>query len=284
MRTHFTRVALLSVSLGVFACSQAACTANSEEPVDSNDSEIVGGTVVAQEGAWPGAAAVYKGSLACGGTLVAPKWVLTAAHCVTTSSTTGGFTKVIVGRNKLTGTGGESLTPDRAFRHAQYNASSHDNDIALIHLSTASTLPVANLVHASDLATITDGQISTIVGWGTTSESGSISNDLRQVDVPVISNDKCKTFPSYSHVPDNQICAVAPNGGKDSCQGDSGGPLFLKFGNDFRQVGLVSWGIGCARANAPGVYTRVGTYLDWLKTQSNGEIVVDTSTTTATTP
>lgn len=279
MFAHALRTGLIASTLALVAATQAACATEMEDVETTAEATdpIVGGTVAA-EGAWPGAVALYKGSFVCGGTLIAKDWVLTAAHCVS-SSTTGGFTKVVIGKNKLSSTGGESKTVDRAIKHESYGTSGQDNDIALLHLSTPTNAPVAKLVSSAQLAQIVNGASTTVIGWGTTSEGGSVSDSLRQVSVPIIENTKCKTFSGYSRVTNNMICAATSTGGKDSCQGDSGGPLYQSIGGNFVQIGIVSWGIGCARANAPGVYTRVGNYLPWLKTKTNGAVDPDATTT-----
>jgi secreted trypsin-like serine protease len=263
-----TRLAFLVVLLGsAIGCSEAV-----SEDVDESNDEIVGGTE-ARQGAWPGAVAVYYGSQqGCGGSLVADSWVVTAAHCIDTSSAVGGVSKVVIGRHRLSTAVGETRTVDRVVRHEGFN-DNMDNDIALLHLSTPSRLPKAQLVRDTQVGAVVAGANVTVVGWGVTSENGSQSDVLRQVSVPVIANTKCVTYSSYEDVTANQICAgLVRAGGKDSCQGDSGGPLFMSINGERVQVGLVSWGIGCARPKAPGIYTRVGNYLGWMREKSGGAI------------
>ena len=256
-----------------------ACSAGESSPsaasAAATEHEIVGGTV-AQAGTWPGTVAVYiDGAQGCGGTLVAPKWVVTAGHCVSSpSSENGGFDKIVAKKHKLSASGGESINVKKAYRHPDFDSSTMDNDIALLELEEESTETPVKFLQAGDVAkTLVEDAKLTVVGWGTTSEgSYSTSDDLRQVDVPFITNDTCKGFSQYEDLVDNQFCAGYTTSGKDSCQGDSGGPIYVKVGSETFQAGLVSWGIGCGRAEQPGVYTRVTSYIDWLKTTSDGAV------------
>ncbi len=267
MKSAFTTTSIfvaLAASALTFACTQSA-----GEPVTSDD-KIVGGKE-ATPGAWPGTVALYGyGMQICGGALIASDWVLTAAHCVEPSSPTGRIDKVVIDRHDLTTTVGESIAVKRAFRHARYNSSRMDNDLALLQLVSKSTGPTAKIIGSAQIEQVADGKDVTVVGWGNTSESGRPSNVLREVTVPIISTAECQAFPQYDIVGQNQLCAGLPTGGKDSCQGDSGGPVYFKIGNDAYHVGLTSWGIGCARPNAPGVYTRTSRYLGWIWEKTEG--------------
>jgi len=89
---------------------------------------------------------------------------------------------------------------------------------------------------------------------------GATSAILREVTYPVITNQRCATM--YSGITSRMLCAYEP--GKDSCSGDSGGPFFVTQGSEILQIGIVSWGIGCAGVGAPGVYTRVSTIVSWV--------------------
>lgn len=116
-----------------------------------------------------------------------------------------------------------------------------------------------------------------IAGYGTMRENGTMSPVLMQVQLPVIPNDECKeSFERIGIVEkdiqfdDRVLCAGFMEGGKDSCQGDSGGPLMIPIAGDngtfpFYQIGVVSWGVGCAQPNLPGVYTNVQFYAEWIK-------------------
>ena len=94
---------------------------------------------------------------------------------------------------------------------------------------------------------------------------GSAPNNLQYVRVPAITNDQCNS--AYGGgITSSMLCAGYPNvGGKDACQGDSGGPFVCNDNGNAVIAGVVSWGIGCAHPNYPGVYARVTTVLDWVK-------------------
>jgi secreted trypsin-like serine protease len=218
---------------------------------------IVGGTEAAP-GAWPWAAAMtFRSGTGyfqyCGGALIAGQWVLTAAHCEVEVGDT-----IILGRHDLRTSAGEEIRVDRVLTHRDYDPGTNDNDISLVHLERASgqaTLPLGE-------DDIFAGEPVTVIGWGLTSEGGAASSALRQVSVPVVSQEDCAE--AYVLTP-NMICAGFPEGGRDSCQGDSGGPLMALIGETWAHVGIVSFGEGCARPNRPGVYTRTSRYVDWIE-------------------
>ncbi|KAF2646320.1 insect inhibitor with A fungal trypsin [Massarina eburnea CBS 473.64] len=222
---------------------------------------IVGG-VAASAGDFPFIVSLQQsGSHFCGGILLNANTVLSAGHCgaaVSASSTT-------VRAGSLSRTSGGTLVKvSKITVHPSFNSNTYDSDVAIFKLATSiptsstisyATLPAAN----SDPAT---GAVLTVAGWGTTSSGGStLPTNLLKVDVPVISRTECRADYGTSAVTTNMFCAGLAAGGKDSCQGDSGGPIV-----DSSKVlqGTVSWGEGCAGANAPGVYARVSTLLTFI--------------------
>jgi secreted trypsin-like serine protease len=134
-----------------------------------------------------------------------------------------------------------------------------DNDILLIKLDSASRQTPALM---GSVAGVPDRV--TVVGWGLLTEGASrTSEKLMQVTVDRVSNSRCNAMYNTSgiQITDDMFCASTP--GKDSCQGDSGGPAFESLAKD-RVVGIVSFGIGCARPDFPGVYTEIDNYMGWI--------------------
>jgi len=197
----------------------------------------------------------------CGASILSATRGLTAAHCWSSRNDYS----VLAGSTTRTGDAGAvRAAVSRFTRHPQYNGSTIDNDVAVLWFATA--LPLGPRIRPIRLPAqgtpVPHGAIATVTGWGVTREGffSPLADVLQVVSVPIVSNPQCNE--AYrGRVLASMICAGVTQGGRDSCQGDSGGPLIVNGA----QVGIVSWGIGCARPNFPGVYTRVPAFINWIR-------------------
>jgi hypothetical protein len=225
---------------------------------------IVGGSGTTID-AVPWQVQVQLGSALCGGTLIDSQWVLTAAHCIAESGATVANTFVHSDLTFLSEMNAlNAIAVDQIEVHPNFANNTKHNDVALLHLvGPAAGTPIPLF---TDVSGPLDSTSALISGWGTTSFLGSVSDQLLSAEVQVLGGPSAQCgFYFGSFVPALMLCAGEPAGGVDTCQGDSGGPLVVDAGTDPKVAGITSFGNGCALPDFPGVYTRVSTYVSWIR-------------------
>ena len=256
--------------------------------------KIVGGRP-ATIGNWPGQAVLRLRTSSsrlyvCGGTLIAPDTVLTAAHCVIDLSQSGGnwydlrgdLAEIVLDTDNLKAVApGHVHQISQIVKHEAYVSAGRGNDIAVIRLRNASDAAQSRL-SLSPQSDPSKAWVTPVMvaGFGVNHDGGGLrefrgnngtafragTERLLETTVPLADAESCRSAYGTAAIGEGQICAGFVEGGKDSCQGDSGGPLvaFDRYGCPY-QVGIVSWGAGCAKPNAYGVYTRISAYAAWIR-------------------
>ncbi|XP_076620357.1 transmembrane protease serine 9-like [Colletes latitarsis] len=222
-------------------------------------SQIVGG-FDAPDGKFPYQVSLrYNGNHFCGGSIISPRYILTAAHCVKGVPDIRKAT-VHAGTNLLSERG-DAYAVESGVAHPNYNSRTIANDVAIIRVDRAISFNAK--VRAIPLASsnVAEGSSCVLSGWGTQRAGGNVPNKLQYADLRVEPQKSCKR--TWSNVQGTQICTFTKVG-QGACNGDSGGPLVANG----KQIGIVSFGRPCG-VGSPDVYTRVSSYLSWINGQQS---------------
>uniref|UniRef100_A0A8C8TKN4 Transmembrane protease serine n=1 Tax=Peromyscus maniculatus bairdii TaxID=230844 RepID=A0A8C8TKN4_PERMB len=225
----------------------------------------------ADKASWPWQSSLQvDGVHLCGASLIGSQWLLTSAHCFDTYKNPKLWTVSF----------GTTLSRPLMTRkmasiiiHENYAAHKHDDDIAVVKLSSP-VLFSENLRRVclpdATFQVLPKSKVF-VTGWGALRANGPFPNSLQEVEIEIISNDVCNQVNVYGGaVSSGMICAGFLTGKLDACEGDSGGPLVISSDrNIWYLLGIVSWGIDCGKENKPGIYTRVTHYRNWIKSKTN---------------
>uniref|UniRef100_A0A8C2DZZ6 Transmembrane serine protease 13b n=1 Tax=Cyprinus carpio TaxID=7962 RepID=A0A8C2DZZ6_CYPCA len=266
LNSQFTNTIQASVNTSTSCPGQQTVSLQCSKCGKPPGSRIIGGSAAA-EGQWPWQASLhFQGSHSCGGTLVAPDFIITAAHCFpkgTPGSQLPSNWRVYIGLVSQL----QLLSPynvKQIILHENYDPATKNNDIALLKLSkpASNIQPVCLPVFGQ---TFPAAKQCWTTGFGVTKQGAGISTLLMEVAVNLIDSAVCNSFTVYGgRITENMQCAGDLKGERDSCQGDSGGPLVCKVDDKWYLTGVTSWGDGCGKPNRPGVYSDVGQLLMWI--------------------
>ncbi len=299
MKSGRGRLALLAVSLALLLVLMPSAGSDQVAPepkiaiLRQNDTngddleyqpEIIGGETV-QSDAFPWIAAIvsaryhnaYHGLL-CAGTLIYPDWIMTAAHCVWDAGKTlrPEEVKIVLNQTDLLSDSGQRIAARDITVHPDFNPIIGDHDIALIQLARAVDIQPVTLLGDNPQAIALEGAESLLIGWGTTTwtigQIGTYPTKLQQVEIPLVDRQKCQhSYRQHSgrevFITENMLCAGTTDNKRDACIGDSGGPLLFwnEETRDWKQLGIVSWGFGCAVPGFYGVYTNIIRFHPWIQ-------------------
>ncbi|MBY5799143.1 trypsin-like serine protease [Rhizobium leguminosarum] len=299
MSTSISKV--LNIASVMLLLASPALAQQDTDFAGEDGGRVIGGQA-AKKGEWPWQVKILapdpeqRGRFGghCGGSLISPRWILTAAHCVTSgrSGKQDLFARdllIVEGKSKIDkviavdGPDKPGLAVEDVIIHEDFDRKVFANDIALIKLSEPAKSKPAILASASDDEVEAAGHPAVVTGWGYTKadhgwDDKYLPTELQEVELPIVPREDCRAAYRDSSmrmnpIDERNVCAGYAEGGKDACQGDSGGPLVAQRPDKrWIQLGVVSWGAGCAEAEHYGVYTRVAAFRDWIAAKTDGDV------------
>ncbi|XP_055358632.1 plasminogen activator, urokinase a [Betta splendens] len=243
--------------------------------------KVVGGSFTPIE-SHPWVAALFRGRSAflCGGSLIAPCWVLTAAHCFSNVDVAAARRlSVYLGKSAINATDNhreQRFNVEEVIMHPDFDENTFNNDIALLRIRDAAgrcavkSAATRTVCLPPARTQLPAGFQCSIAGFGRERyDSWHYSQLLKQAEVKLVSQTKCQSSLYYGdRITGNMICAGSPDWSTDACKGDSGGPLVCEVSGRMFLFGVVSWGDDCAKKNKPGVYAQVTGYNEWIAQQT----------------